>query len=195
MRLTISGFVLVAIFFSTPAYTQVKQWIDNKGTVHFEGSGPPGRRNANLSQAETSAIRPIDRNFANLRLGDDESPFTASKKGIYITNDGYEGNFYSYAAALPEGAIRMGVLFSTGRLSVIVAEYRDFGSTGWDQLVNETTTKYGPATGDTRFMVWNDGVSVLSLQREPNGNITVTLEDFAATSRYSEQVRAALPKF
>jgi hypothetical protein len=44
-------------------------------------------------------------------------------------------------------------------------------------------------------MVWNDGVSVLSLQREPNGNITVTLEDFAATSRYSEQVRAALPKF
>jgi hypothetical protein len=195
MRLTIFGFVLLVIFFSTPAFSQVKQWIDNKGTLHFEGTGPPRPRNTNLSEAEPNAARPIERNFANLRLGDDESPFTAAKKGVYIASDGYEGNFYSYSAALPEGAIRMGVLFSTGRLAVITVEYRDFGSQGWDQLVKQTTKQYGPALGDTRFMVWNDGITLLSLQHEPSGNITVTLEDFAATSRYSEQVRASLPKF
>lgn len=195
MRFTIFGFVLLAIFFSTPAFTQVKQWIDKKGTVHFEEIGPQGPKKTNLSQPEPTASRPIDRNFANLRLGDDESPFTASKKGVYIANDGYDGNFYGYTAALPEGAIRMGVLFSTGRLAVIMVEYRDFGSEGWDQLVKETTKKYGPASGDTGLKFWNDGITVLSLQHEPSGNITVTLEDFAAMSRYSEQVRAALPKF
>lgn len=195
MRFTISGFVLLAIFFSTPAFTQVKQWIDQKGTVHFEGTGPQGPKNTNSSQPEPNAPRPIERNFANLRLGDDESPFIASKKGVHIANDGYDGNFYSYSGALPEGAINMGVLFSTGRLALIMIEYRDFGSEGSDQLVKETTKKYGPALGDTRTMVWNDGITLLSLQHEPSGNITATLEDFAATSKYSEQVRAALPKF
>lgn len=195
MHLTISGFVLLAIFFSTPAYTQVKQWIDKKGTVHFEGIGPQGPKNTNSSPSKPNASRLIERNFANLRLGDDESPFTASKKGVRIASDGYDGNFYSYSAALPEGAINMGVLFSTGRLALIMVEYRDFGSEGWDQLIKETTNKYGPALGDTQTMVWNDGITLLNLQHEQSGNITVTLEDFAARSKYSEQVRAALPKF
>jgi hypothetical protein len=194
MRYTICGFVLVVVFFSTPAFTQVKQWIDKKGIVHFEGTGPQGAKNTNSAQPQPNAPRPIDRNLANLRLGDDESPFTASKKGVHIANDGYEGNYYSYSGALPEGAINMGVLFSTGRLALITIEYRDFGSEAWDQLVKETTKKYGPPKGDTILLVWNDGITLLNLQRESSGNITVTLEDFAAMSKYSDQVRAALPK-
>ena len=195
MRFTIFPFVLLAVFFSTPAFTQVTQWRDAKGTVHLEAIGPKRPQNTNSPQPKPNALRPIERNFANLRLGDDESPFTATKKGVPIGNNGYDGNFYSYSGALPEGAINMGVLFSTGRLALIMIEYLDFGSGGWEQLVIETTKNYGPALGDTRSMVWNDGMTLLTLQHESSGNITVTLEDFAAMSKYSEQARAALPKF
>jgi hypothetical protein len=195
MRLKIFGLVLIAVFISTPAFAQVRQWVDKSGTIHFEGIGPQGPKSTSSSRPVTNARRPIDRNFANLRLGDDESPFTAAKRGVYIANDGYDGNFYRYSGPLPEGAYNMGVLFSTGRLAVIVVEYRNFGSAGWDQLVRETTKQYGPALGETGLMYWNDGITLLSLQHESNGNITATLEDVAAISKYSEQVRAALPKF
>ena len=197
MRFTIFGLVLFAIllyFYSSLAFTQVTQWRDEKGTVHLEATGPKGPRNTNSPQPKPNALRPIERNFANLRLGDDESPFTAAKKGVRIGNNGYDGNFYSYSGALPEGATNLGVLFSTGRLALIMIEYLDFGSGGWEQLVKETTKNYGPALGDTRTMVWNDGMTLLTLQHESNGNITVTLEDFAAMAKYSDQERAALPK-
>jgi len=88
----------------------------------------------------------------------------------------------------------MGVLFSTGRLALIKTEYRDVGSAGWDQMVKESTEKYGPPWGDNRTTVWNDGTTVLSLRHEISGNITVTLEDLVAMSKYSEKERAALPK-
>ena len=88
----------------------------------------------------------------------------------------------------------MGVLFNTGRLALITTEYRDVGSAGWEQLIKESTEKYGPPAGDARTAVWNDGTTILNLRHELTGNITVTLEDFAAMSRYSEQERAALPK-
>jgi hypothetical protein len=195
MRFSIFGFVLLVVFFSTPAFTQVTQWRDEKGTVHLEAIGPKEPKNTNSPQPKPNALRPIERNFANLRLGDDESPFNATKKGVRIGNNGYDGNFYSYSGALPEGAINMGVLFSTGRLALIMIEYLDFGSGGWEQLVKETTKNYGPALGDAQTMAWNDGTTLLTLQHEWNGDITVTLEDFAAMSKYSEQARAALPKF
>ena len=195
MRCTLFSFVLLAIFISTPAFTQVKQWTDKNGVVHFEAVGRQGAKNTNSPQTKTNALRPIDRNFATLRLGDDESTFTAAKKGVQIANNGDGGNFYSYSSALPEGAITMGVLFNTGRLALIMVEYRDFGSAGWDQLVKETTNKYGPPLGDSLTAVWHDGTTLLSLKHQPNGNIAVALEDVAAMSRYSEQERAALPKF
>jgi hypothetical protein len=194
MRLTISGFVLLSIFFSTPAYTQVKRWIDKKGIVHLEGTGPERPKGSDSSQAKPNALRPIERNFTDLRLGDAESLFTAANKAVHVANNGYDGNFYSYSGGLPEGAIKMGVLFNTGRLALITIEYRDVGSAGWDQLVKESTKKYGPALGDNRTAGWHDGTTTLNLRHELNGNITITLEDSAAMSKYSEQERAALPK-
>ena len=194
MRCTIFAFVL-AIFIANPAFAQVKQWTDKNGVVHFEADGRPGAKNTNSPQTKTNALRPIDRNFATLRLGDDESTFTAAKKGVQVANTGDDGNFYSYSNALPEGANSMAVLFTTGRLALIMIEYRDFGSTGWQQLVNETSKKYGAALGDNRTAVWHDGTTLLSLQHQLSGNITVRLEDVAAMTRYSEQERSALPKF
>ena len=184
------------LFFSTPGFTQVKQWIDKDGVLHLEGSGPGPQkpRTADGSQSKRNALRPIERNFATLRLGDDESTFSATKKGVVIANNGYDGNFYSYPDGLPEGAIKMGILFNTGRLALITTEYRDVGSAGWEQLIKESTEKYGPALGDGRTAVWDDGTTVLRLRHELNGNIVVTLEDFSAMSRYTEQERAALPK-
>ena len=194
MRCAIFTFLALAIFFATPAFSQVKQWTDKKGVVHFEAVGRQGVTSTKPPQTKTNARRPIDRNFASLSLGDDESPFTAAKKGVQIANNG-DGNFYSYSSALPEGANNMGVLFNTGRLALIMIEYRDFGAAGWNQLVNETTEKYGAPLGDTRTAVWHDGTTLLSLKHQTNGNISITLEDVAAMSRYSEQDRAALPKF
>ena len=195
MRCIIFTSLALAIFFATPAFAQVKQWTDKNGVVHFEAIGRQGAKNTNPPQSKTNALRPIDRSFATLRLGDDESTFTGAKKGVQIANNGDGGNFYSYSSVLPEGANNMGVLFNTGRLALIMVEYRDFGSAGWEQLVNETTEKYGPPLGDTRTAVWRDGTTLLSLKHQSNGNIAVTLEDVAAMSRYSEQDRAALPKF
>jgi hypothetical protein len=37
-------------------------------------------------------------------------------------------------------------------------------------------------------MVWNDGMTLLTLQHESSGHITVTLEDFAAMSKYSNRL-------
>ena len=195
MRCAIFTSLALAIGFATPAFTQVKQWTDKNGVVHFEAVGRQGVARTNPPQTKTNARRPIDRSFATLSLGDDESPFTAAKKGVRIANNGDGGNFYSYSSALPEGANNMGVLFNTGRLALIMIEYRDFGAAGWNQLVNETTEKYGPPLGDTRTAVWHDGTTLLSLKHQTNGNISITLEDVAAMSRYSEQDRAALPKF
>ena len=194
MRFTISGFILLSLFFSTPGFAQVKRWTDKDGVVHLEGTGPKLPQSSDSFRAKRNALRPIERNFASLRLGDDESPFTAAKKGVAVANNGYDGNFYSYVGGLPEGALKMGVLFNTGRLALITTEYRDVGSAGWEQLIKESTEKYGPPAGDARTAVWNDGTTILNLRHELTGNITVTLEDFAAMSRYSEQERAALPK-
>ena len=194
MRFMISGTVLFTIFFASPGLTQVKRWIDKDGVLHLEGTGPEKPKSSDSAQPKRNALRPIERNFANLRLGDDESPFSAAKKGVAIANKGYAGNYYSYPDGLPEGAIKLGVLFSTGRLALITTEYRNVGPAGWEQLIKESTEKYGPALGDNRTAVWNDGTTVLSLRHELNGNITVTLEDLAAMSKYSEQERAALPK-
>src|SRR6185295_3010696 len=108
MRLTISGFVLLTIFCSTPAYAQVKRWIDKKGIVHLEGTGPERPKGTDSSQPNPNALRPIERNFTDLRLGDEESLFTASKKAVHIANNGYNGNFYNYSSGLPEGAVKMG---------------------------------------------------------------------------------------
>jgi hypothetical protein len=81
----------------------------------------------------------------------------------------------------------MGVLFSTGRLPLILIEYLDFGSGVWEQIVKETIKKYGSALDDSRTIVWNDGTTLLTLQHESSGNITVTLEDFAALSKSSDR--------
>ena len=126
MHSTIFTFLAIAIFFATPAFAQVKQWTDKNGVVHFEAIGRQGAKNTNPPQTKTNALRPIDRSFATLRLGDDESTFTGAKKGVQIANNGDGGNFYSYSSALPEGANNMGVLFNTGRLAAIMIEYRDF---------------------------------------------------------------------
>ena len=88
MRCTIFTFLALAIFFATPAFSQVKQWTDKNGVVHFEAVGRQGATNTKPPQTKTNARRPIDRNFATLSLGDDESPFTAAKKGVQIANNG-----------------------------------------------------------------------------------------------------------
>ena len=74
-------------------------------------------------------------------------------------------------------------------------DYRDFGLGGWEQLVKQTTEKYGPPLGDARNTLWNDGTTSLSFRHESSGNITIILEDVAMMAKYSEQERAALPKF
>ena len=195
MRFKSFCFALVAMLFSTPGLAQVTQWVDQNGVVHYQATGPKEPGNRNLPQPKPNAHRPIDRNHGGLRLGDDETPFIAAKKGVFVGNSGSDGNYYRYAGTLPEGAINMGLLFGAGRLAFMIIEYRDFGLGGWEQLVKQTVKAYGPALGDTRTAVWNDGATQLTLEHESNGNVTVTLEDFAAMSRYSEQERAALPKF
>ena len=42
-------------------------------------------------------------------------------------------------------------------------DYRDFGLGGWEQLIKQTTEKYGPPKGDARTALWNDGTTSLTL--------------------------------
>src|SRR5215467_4046635 len=194
MRLIIFvGAILVALP-STSAFTQVKQRVDEKGVVHYEATGPEPKT-ANTNQPRPNAHRTIDRSHAGVTLGDNEASFIAAKNGDYIGKSGADGNFYRYTGTLPEAAITMGVLFVVGRLAFLTIEYRDFGLKGWEQLVKETTEKYGPPMGDAQSAAWNDGVTALSLRREPNGNTMIILEDFLVMAKYSEQEKAALPKF
>jgi hypothetical protein len=195
MRLIISVLAILVTLSSTPAFTQVKKWVDEKGIVHYEASGPAQPKTAEPNQPKPNARGPLDRNHAGVALGDNEASFTASQKGEYAGKSGADGNYYRYTGPLPEGAINLGSLFVTGRLAFITIQYRDFGLGGWEQLIKQTTAKYGPPSGDPRMAVWNDGTTVLSFRHESNGNITVILEDFAVMSKYSEQQKAALPKF
>jgi hypothetical protein len=186
---------ILATLVSTPAFAQVKKWIDEKGTVHYEAPGPAQPKTKNLNQAKPSVRRPLDRNYAGLTLGDNEASFAAAQKGEYVGKSGPDANYYRYIRTLPEGAIDLGALFATGRLAFITIQYHDFGSEGWEQLITQTSEKYGPPTGDTRNAVWNDGITALSFRRDSSGNITIILEDFIVMSKYSEQEKAALPKF
>ena len=89
----------------------------------------------------------------------------------------------------------MGALFVASRLALMMIDYRDFGLGGWDQLVKQTTEKYGPPMGDGQNADWNDGSTALRFKHELSGNIMITMEDLAVMSKYSEREKAALPKF
>jgi hypothetical protein len=195
MRLIISVLAILTTLCSTPAFAQVKEWVDEKGIVHYEAIGADPPKTPNADQPKPNASRPLDRNHAGLTLGDDEASFKAAQKGDYAGKIGPDGNYYRYTGTLPEGAINMGALFVAGRLALMMIDYRDFGLGGWDQLVKQTTEKYGPPMGDGRNADWNDGATALSFKHELSGNIMITMEDLAVMSKYSDQEKAALPKF
>ena len=186
---------IVATLCSTPAFTQVRKWIDEKGTIHFGGTAQEQPEARNPNPPKPNARRLLDRNHAGLVLGDDETSFTAAHKGEYVGKMGPDGNYYRYTGPLPKGAITLGALFATGRLAFMIIRYDDFGLGGWEQLIKQTTEKYGPPMGDGRTAVWNDGATVLSFRHESSGEITIILEDFAVMSKYSEQEKALLPRF
>ena len=194
MRLIISVLAILTTF-STPAFAQVKKWVDEKGIVHYEAIGPSRSQIPNADKPKPNARRPLDKNHAGLTLGDDEPSFRAAKKGDYVDKSGPDGNYYRYTGTLPDGGVNMGALFVAGRLAFIMIDYRDFGLGGWEQLVKETTEKYGPPMGDERTADWNDGATALRFKHEPSGNIKIALEDLAVMSKYSDQEKAALPKF
>ena len=195
MRLIISVLAILTTLSSTTAFAQVKKWVDEKGIVHYEAIGSGRPKTLNADQPKPNASRPLDRNHAGLTLGDDESSFIAAQKGDYAGKSGPDGNYYRYTGSLPEGAISMGALFVASRLALMMIDYRDFGLGGWDQLVKQTTEKYGPPMGEGRTADWNDGATALSFKHELSGNIMITLEDSAVMSKYSEREKAALPKF
>ena len=88
----------------------------------------------------------------------------------------------------------MGTLFVAGRLALMMIDYRDFGLGGWDQLVKQTTEKYGSPIGDERNAGWNDGATALSFKHEMDGNTMITLEDLAVMSKYSDGGESCSPK-
>ena len=194
MRLIIFGLALATAVISSPGFTQVRQWTDDQGIVHYEVIGPKKIENKNPSEPKPNALGPIERTHAGLRLGDDESSFAAARKGLFIGKSGSEGNYYRFSGPVPEGVTGMGLLFSSGRLALIKIEYRDLGAKGWKQLIHDTAKKYGPPREDAELVSWSDGTTLLTLNLGAAGDITVTLEDLAAMSKYSEEQRAALPK-
>jgi len=184
------------VFLSTPAFTQIKQWVDENGTVHYEATESNGAKNTEPRQGKPNAIQPIiARSQGGFSLGDDESSFKAFQSGIFLGKSGAEANYYQYYGDLPEGGIDMGLMFIDGRLAFIVIQYRDFGLGGWDQLIKQTTNNYGPPTEDSQTAVWSDDTTALTLTREPTGNIVMTLENLTPMAKYSDQARTALPKF
>jgi hypothetical protein len=195
MRLIISVLAILATLLAAPAFSQVKKWVDKNGVVHYEGTGPAQPKTPDSNQPKPNIRGALDRNHAGLTLGDNEASFTAAQKGEYAGKSGSDGNYYRYAGTLPEGAISLGALFTAGRLAYMRIDYRDFGLGGWEQLVKQTTEKYGPPKGDAQTTLWNDGTTALSFRHESSGNITIILEDVAMMAKYSEQERAALPKF
>ena len=195
MRLIISVLGILTTLSSIPAFAQVKKWVDENGIVHYEAIGSGRPKTPNVDQPKPNARRPLDKNHAGLTLGDNEASFTAAQKGDYAGKIGPDGNYYRYTGTLPEGAINMGALFVAGRLALMMIDYRDFGLGGWEQLVKQTTDKYGPPISEGRTADWNDGASALNFKHELSGNIKITLEDLAVMSKYSDQEKAALPKF
>jgi hypothetical protein len=195
MRLLISVLAILTTLSFTPAFAQVKKWVDEKGIVHYEAIGTGRPTTLNADQPKPNARRPLERNHAGLTLGDDEASFKAAQKGDYAGKSGPDGNYYRYTGTLPEGAINMGALFVASRLALMMIDYRDFGVGGWEQLVKETTEKYGRPMGEGRTAGWNDGATALSFKHDLSGNIMITLEDLAVMSKYSEREKAALPKF
>ena len=195
MQSLIAGLAVFSIGFGALAYGQVTQWTDDHGIVHYESIGPRAGAVRDPPRPKPNALRAIERDHAGLRLGDDESSFVAAKRGYVVGTSGTDGNYYRCTGPVPEGVISMGALFSGGRLALIAIEYRDFGLRAWQQLKDTTAKKYGAPFGDSESLSWNDGVTEIALKLEPSERITATLEDFAAMARYSEEQRAALPKF
>jgi hypothetical protein len=194
MRLTIAIAVVLASLCFAPASAQIRQWVDEKGTIHYEATGPARPTNAGSLQPKANARKLIERNHGGLRLGDDESAFTATHNKEKVETNNPEGNYYRYSGPLPEGARQAGAFFVDGRLALILIEY-DLGFGSWQPLINQTSEKYGPPAGDSQTAVWNDGVTALTLRHESTGSVTILLEDQTAMSKYADRLRAALPKF
>src|SRR6266446_8881 len=81
MRLIISVLAILTTLCSTPTFAQVKEWVDEKGIVHYEAIGAGQPKTLNADQPKPNARRPLDRNHAGLTLGDDEASFIAAQKG------------------------------------------------------------------------------------------------------------------
>jgi len=188
---------LAVISLSTPASTQIRQWVDEKGVVHYEaeGAGQPKTSAPTPADPKISARRPLDRSNAGLTLGEDEAAFVEAKKGDLIGDLGEGGHYYRYNGLLPAGASKIGILFVAGKLAFITVEYRDLGRGGWEAVRKQLTERHGPAAGDAKTADWNDGRTGLRYKQEANGSITVTLEDVLPMSNYSEQQKAQIPKF
>jgi hypothetical protein len=184
---------------STVAFSQVRQWRDQNGTIHFEAGGPAHVNSGERGKrAGSTSKMTIDRRHAGLTLGDDESAFKAEGRAIYIGKSGPDENYYEFNPQLPPGAAgarSAGALFVTGRLVLIAVEYTDAALSGWENLVKQTSEKYGPPGGDARFATWNDGATALSFTREPNGNITAIVNDHPTMSKQLEQDKNTAPKF
>jgi len=188
---------LAVILFSTPAFTQVRQWVDEKGVVHYEaeGAGQPKAPSPTPADPKISARRPLDRSNAGLTLGEEEAAFVEAKKGDPMGDLGEDGHYYRYNGLLPAGASKIGILFVGGKLAFIVVEYRDLGRGGWEAVRKQLTERHGPAAGDAKTADWNDGRTGLRYKQEASGSITVTLEDVLPMSNFSEQQKAQVPKF
>src|SRR5437773_1802029 len=92
MRLIISVVAILAICSPTPVFAQVKQWVDEKGTVHYEATGPGQFKTINPSQLKFNARRFLERNHVGFTLKDNEASFTTAKKDDYTGKINPDGN-------------------------------------------------------------------------------------------------------
>ena len=99
MRLIISVLAILTTLCFTPAFAQVKEWVDEKGIVHYEAIGADPPKTPNADQPKPNARRPLDRNHAGLTLGDDEASFIAAQKGENAVKSGPDGNYYRYTGS------------------------------------------------------------------------------------------------
>ena|ERR1043166_5183873 len=195
MRNLTAVLAFLVTMWSTPAFAQVKQWVDENGVVHYEASGPEQPKKPAPGPPKLSARYPLERSHAGLTLGENESDFVSNKKGDLVGDIGADAHYYRYGGILPVGADKIGILFVAGKLAFVTVEYRDLGRGGWQAIMKQLAERHGPAAGDAKTAAWNDGKTGLRYRQESNGKITVTLEDVSPMSNYSEQEKAAVPKF
>lgn len=138
----------------------------------------------------------LDRSFSGLTLGDHISALITSEKARLVGTDEVGGTIHYFATRCESSELLEQVLYYWhDQLALITLKHSGGYGGGWNSVVEQTTDKYGPPSREgIRRAIWNDGQTVLILDRDLAAYITASLGDLGFALKYLHLQNSLTPQ-